>query len=139
MAKIPGRRNDDRRDADPASRRRHADATEFRVARWQPVELATLDAFCAREAIERVDFIKADVEGAELKVLRGGMRALERHRPTLQLEIQEPHIAKYGHHPDDLVSLLRGLGYTMHTWSGGRWRQADAVTPSRRNYLFVAT
>jgi FkbM family methyltransferase len=113
-------------------------AIEFRVARWLPVEVTTLDAFCAQQSIDRLDFIKADVEGAEIKVLRGGMDTLTRHRPTLQLEIQDPHIAKYGSSAAELVDLLAGLGYTMNTWRDGSWQPVDRVTEQRRNYLFVA-
>jgi FkbM family methyltransferase len=112
-------------------------ATDFRVARWQRVEITTLDVFCDREGIERVDFIKADVEGAELKVLHGGVQTLTRHRPALQLEIQEPHIAKYGHHAVDVVALLADLGYALHEWCDGAWCPTDRVTPRRRNYLFL--
>jgi FkbM family methyltransferase len=112
-------------------------AIEFRVARWLPVEVTTLDTFCAQQKIDRLDFIKADVEGAEIKVLRGGMDTLTKHRPILQLEIQEPHIAKYGASAADIVDLLSGLGYTMHTWRCGAWQRVDRVTEQRRNYLFV--
>jgi len=47
------------------------------------------------------------------------------------------HIAKYGHHADDVVALLTGLGYSMHAWFHGGWRPVDDVTPRRRNYLFL--
>jgi FkbM family methyltransferase len=112
-------------------------AIEFRVARWLPVEVTTLDAFCAQQGIARLNFIKADVEGAEIKVLRGGMDTLTRHRPVLQLEIEEPHIAKYGASAADIVDLLGGLGYTMHAWRDGAWQPIGRVIEHRRNYLFV--
>jgi FkbM family methyltransferase len=44
-----------------------------------------LDAFCSREAIGRVDFVKIDVEGAELQVLQGGREVIEAHRPPTAL------------------------------------------------------
>lgn len=112
-------------------------ATDFRSARWLPVEVTTLDALCATNGIERLRFVKADVEGAELHVLRGGMETIHRHRPLLQLEIQAPHMAKYGAAPEDIVALLAGLGYRMHSWRAGAWRPAPQVTEDHRNYLFV--
>ena len=42
------------------------------------VHTVTLDDFVARENIARVDLMKVDVEGAELKVFRGGRKLLER-------------------------------------------------------------
>ena len=49
-----------------------------------PVE--TLDALVARHGLERVDFIKIDVEGHETEVLDGAAATLARHRPTVFLE-----------------------------------------------------
>jgi FkbM family methyltransferase len=40
---------------------------------------------------QRVDFIKCDVEGHELEVLRGASRILERSRPALVVEIEQRH------------------------------------------------
>jgi FkbM family methyltransferase len=40
----------------------------------EDVELDTLDAYCLRKGIERIDLLKIDVEGHELDVMRGGKR-----------------------------------------------------------------
>jgi FkbM family methyltransferase len=50
------------------------------------VEAITLDRLVEREGIARVDFIKIDVEGFELEVLRGSSRLLEISQPTVLLE-----------------------------------------------------
>jgi FkbM family methyltransferase len=99
------------------------------------VAVDTLDDFCAREAISRIDFIKVDVEGAELQVLEGGKGVIETHRPTMLIEIEARHTARYGHSSDDVAGWLLERGYTMHTWRNG-WREADRVEPGTRNYLF---
>lgn len=100
-----------------------------------PVE--RLDDFCAREEIGRVDFIKVDVEGAELHVLEGGREVIEKNQPTMLIEIEARHIARYGHSPKDVTGWLFKRGYTMHTWRGD-WRPASRVDPATRNYLFCA-
>ncbi|MFN0162934.1 MAG: FkbM family methyltransferase [Burkholderiales bacterium] len=46
------------------------------------VEVVTLDSL----ALERVDFIKIDVEGMESDVLAGARNTISRHRPFLQAE-----------------------------------------------------
>lgn len=112
---------------------------EFDSSRLVPVEVTTLDQFCADQDIARVDVIKADVEGAELKVLRGGVDTLSRDHPAIQLEIENPHIAKYGAGAADVVEFLQDLGYGMRCWDNGTWRPADRVTDAFRNYLFVAS
>ncbi len=48
------------------------------------VEVRTVDDVLQSLGISRVDFIKLDVEGAELSVLHGASRLLERRRPGRQ-------------------------------------------------------
>ena len=50
------------------------------------VPCTTLDAFVEDHAVERVDLLKIDVEGAELAVLEGGVKTLAAHRPTVVME-----------------------------------------------------
>lgn len=99
------------------------------------VSVDRLDDFCAREAIGRVDFVKVDVEGGELQVLEGGRDVIETHRPTMLIEIEARHTARYGHSPEDVSGWLLKRGYAMYTWRHG-WREADRVEPGIRNYLF---
>jgi FkbM family methyltransferase len=48
-------------------------------------ELITLDSFVERHDIKRVDFIKADIEGAERNMLRGAQRILREFAPKLSI------------------------------------------------------
>jgi FkbM family methyltransferase len=56
------------------------------------VKVRTLDDVCAGAA-SRISFIKIDVEGHELSVLRGGIEMLKKHRPNLLIEIEQRHSA----------------------------------------------
>lgn len=47
------------------------------------VPMVNLDSL----ALDRLDFVKLDVEGMELEVLRGGRTLLERHHPVMMIEI----------------------------------------------------
>jgi FkbM family methyltransferase len=81
----------------------------------EPVEMRRLDDYAAASGLDRVDFIKADVEGAELLVLQGGRQTLERHRPAIYLEIGAPLTARMGYAPTAIFELLAGLDYAAHT------------------------
>jgi FkbM family methyltransferase len=75
------------------------------------VRTVTLDDFVDQAGIDQVDWVKMDIEGAELPALRGAEQTLRRHRPTLA-------IAAY-HRADDLVSIpawisALELGYELH-------------------------
>ncbi|HEV2856125.1 MAG TPA: FkbM family methyltransferase [Thermoanaerobaculia bacterium] len=74
--------------------------------------LTTLDAYAAERGVERVDFLKCDVEGAELAVLRGGAGLLERHRPVLHLEVFPAWTRDFGYGPGEVAGFLAGLGYS---------------------------
>src|SRR5262245_16953576 len=74
--------------------------------RWQAaarelVALTTLDAIVAALELDRIDFIKADIEGWELRLLSGGAATLRRFRPCLMLELAEEHLARAGDRLED--------------------------------------
>ena len=101
------------------------------------VRTETLDQFCARNGVDRLDFVKADVEGAELRVLRGGEATIERLRPKLLLEIEQRHVERFGYRAEDIVTWLADRGYRMSTWRHGGWHAVDRVDAAARNYLFT--
>ncbi len=49
---------------------------DVRTDASEKIEVQTIDRFCITEAIDRIDFLKLDVEGHELSVLRGANRLL---------------------------------------------------------------
>lgn len=74
--------------------------------------LSTLDQVVTALAINKVDFIKADIEGSELLLLQGAEETLKKSHPTLLLEISEVSLARNNHSGEELIKYLRGLGYT---------------------------
>jgi len=89
------------------------------------------DEVLAALGVGKVDVCKLDVEGAELRVLRGLERTLGRHGIRwLRMEINRERCAAAGHRPADLVGLLAGHGYRMTAASAARyatvnWEIAD--------------
>lgn len=109
---------------------------EFSAHREYEVPVTTLDRLVNRLDLDRVDFVKADVEGVELALLRGATTTIETSRPTVLLEIEDRHLRRYGHSSGDVVAWFRAHGYEMSAWAEGGWRPVSRVTESRRNYLF---
>ncbi|WP_253772952.1 FkbM family methyltransferase [Goodfellowiella coeruleoviolacea] len=101
------------------------------------VRVETIDQFAVHRGLHRLDFVKGDVEGAELSLLHGARKTIERFRPSLLLEIEARHTERYGHSAADVADWLRERGYQMSTWSGTAWRPVDRITTRARNYLFT--
>lgn len=53
-----------------------------------------------------IDFIKIDVEGAEMEVLQGAIETIRRHRPVIVFEFGLGGADQYGTEPNTLYQLL---------------------------------
>ncbi|MEV4162548.1 FkbM family methyltransferase [Nonomuraea dietziae] len=118
--------------------RRPGRPISFSSTRTLKVEVRGVDEYCEDHGIDRVAFMKVDVEGFEARVLEGAARTIDSHRPALLLEIEDRHLDKYGMTSADLADPLRERGYLMYAWHRGRWARVKSVTTARRNYLFAA-
>ena len=78
------------------------------------VEFCTLDEAIRKRQLGKVDLIKIDVDGYELKVCKGGIRTLKEHTPTLILEVGEPTMNEVGDSPMELIMLLFDQGYEFY-------------------------
>jgi len=65
------------------------------------VKVTTIDKFVEANKLPRVDFIKMDVEGHELKVLKGAHETIGAFKPSLALSVY--------HRGDDLIKLPKFL------------------------------
>lgn len=77
------------------------------------VDVATLDSLIEGNVIPPPDLVKIDVEGAELSVLKGFSRSLERHKPVLFLEVHSRKLAKL------CRDFLATRGYTLRVVETG--------------------
>lgn len=79
----------------------------------------TIDNFVKIRNIEKIDFIKCDVEGAEYCVLKGGVETISKHLPIVFTEMLRKWAAKFGYHPNDIIQLLKEFGYQCYASFGG--------------------
>jgi len=70
----------------------------------------SLDEACRKHGVPRVDFLKLDVEGAELAALRGAEEVIRRSRPKLAVSVYH-HEADFAQIPAWIDDL--GLGYEL--------------------------
>ena len=50
-------------------------------------DMLTIDEFCVRHSIDKVDFIKADVEGGEVGLVHGAEKIIRKYRPNLAIAV----------------------------------------------------
>ena len=76
------------------------------------VPVLTLETSLERVKMPQVDFIKLDVEGGELDVLKGADGLLARRpRPFLLSEVQEIRTEPWGYAAREIIEFLRARGY----------------------------
>ena len=80
-----------------------------------PCEATTLDLYMHENSLERVNFLKIDVEGAEYLVLEGGNDLLASHQPILFFEMWDSYMHDFGTTPIDFCEIILGAGYDRFT------------------------
>jgi len=118
-----------------ASMTRNLDAPDVREVRCAVVRL---DDYCQANGVT-ADFIKCDVEGAELCVFRGAEKLLARDCPAVFAEMLRKWCAKYDYHPNDLIRFFEQRGYGCFVIHGSRLNACAAVTEQtvETNFLFL--
>jgi FkbM family methyltransferase len=98
---------------------------------------ATLDEFARETRLERLDFIKVDIQGAEPLFLEGGEATLRRFHPDLLLEVEPDNLAALDQTSRDLLRQVSALGYNLFTLlengDVGPLLQAESVAPDFAN------
>lgn len=85
-----------------------------------PVSVRRLDDWLHSHKIDRVDFIKLDVEGAELDVLKGAAQLLQRRpRPVILAEVQDVRTLPWGYRAKEIIAYLGNRGYKWYGLSEG--------------------
>lgn len=89
---------------------------EKETGEFEDVSSLTLDDFCKNNNINHIDILKIDVEGHELKVLKGLSNMLDQQKVNhLFVEINEGNLRITGTSASELCSFLHGCGY--HSYS----------------------
>lgn len=79
---------------------------------------ARLDDYLAEAKVERLDFIKLDVDGFECHVLGGGLAALQRFQPVILMEFTSYVLRERGRSTAELLGILQQAGYRLYRLDG---------------------
>lgn len=86
-----------------------------------------------------VDFIKCDVEGAELFVFEGARETLLKHKPIVFTEMLRKWSSKFEYHPNDIIFLFKSIGYTCYTMNEGKLSPFNLMDENtiETNFIFL--
>lgn len=116
------------------------DLRESGTAKELECEVKRLDNFMESEDIRGLDFIKCDVEGAELLVYKGEMESIQKYKPIIFSEMLRKWSAKFNYHPNDIIRLLGKAGYQCFVLAGNnkltKFGYVDEDTVET-NYFFL--
>ena len=81
------------------------------------IEIRVLDEFTFDK---RITFIKLDVEGFEMFVLKGMQNVITQNRPIIAIEINREQLLASGYAPKDIMDFFNPYNYRIFKLSGNR-------------------
>jgi FkbM family methyltransferase len=103
----------------------------------QNIELRIFDDEAEHAKIEKIDFLKIDVEGAELMVLNGARKTLGKTRPVVMIEMNEDTYRAAGYSGEDIKKFFREMNYSMNRIRKGGYLELITETPEFSNVIFT--
>lgn len=88
------------------------------LARKEEIAMTTIDRFARKEKLTRLDFLKADIEGWELRMLVGGAETIKRYRPAMMIEFDDARLVRAGDSLSAIWNMLRAWRYRPLIWDG---------------------
>ena len=103
------------------------------------VSMMKLDEYARQKNIQQLDFIKCDVEGAELFVYQGGKQTIQRYKPIVFSEMLRKWSAKFHYCPNDIIDFFNNLGYGCFVIEDGHLKCFGKVDEEtlETNYFFL--
>lgn len=116
----------------------------------QKTDVISLDSIVTKFGLDRVDFVRCDIEGAECLMIEGGGKTIDKFLPAFLIEIHPFSLKRnFGRDPQTVLDYFLGLGY--EAWrlddedaelipvrtldEKRRWRDYFLVHPSRMHAL----
>jgi FkbM family methyltransferase len=102
----------------------------------ETIHTMPLDVFLTQEHLPPPQFLKIDVEGAELAVLQGATRILAEFSPLLLLEMEEKTLQAAGTNKAAIQTWLTPFGYQGAFLHKGRWIFIEDMSKSKGRNIF---
>lgn len=82
--------------------------------------------------LNRLDYLKIDVEGAELFALKGAKVALQRFKPKIIIEFNEETFLSAGYNTKELIQFLEAAGYrSFYAFNGDQYTKEKIMAQGK--------
>jgi len=103
----------------PGNDHRQASLKIHKLASWETAKnieayeckVIKLDEYMQSKPLKKLDFVKLDVEGAELLALKGFSQSIAKYLPNIYLEIFSGWTVNFQYKPIGIIDFLSNLGY----------------------------
>ncbi len=79
----------------------------------EDISLVTLDDYVRENGIQRIALIKADIEGWEMRLLKGAQQSIARFKPAIVLEIDRKFLARAQNTPEEIWAFFAKHDYKI--------------------------
>jgi FkbM family methyltransferase len=110
-------------------------ATESRNEFQEEIRLEIFDEIY-EDTLTRLDFIKIDIEGAELFALKGMHKHIEKFKPQILIELSEETFEAAGYTVKDMLDFLGSFGYKAYRINRGKLIECPTIHTEWGNYIF---
>jgi len=88
------------------------------------------------EKLDRLDFIKIDIEGAELYALKGMVKSIKKFKPIILIEVCEEMFVSAGYSLNDMITFLSDLNYKPYKLFRGEIYDYEGDFKGLNNFVF---
>lgn len=99
------------------------------ASEFETIALRPLDDTIADLGIEKLDFVKVDIDGHEPAFIEGARRTLATFRPAMVIEFNQPNLEVAGSDVETLRALLEEMDYEL------RSERTGSPFPSRLDFM----
>lgn len=102
-------------------------------------EVDTLDNIFRENKVKKINFIKCDVEGAELLTFKGAYETIKKYKPIVFTEMLRKWSAKFNYHPNEIINLFSEIGYSCYYAENNQLVKIDEMTDdtTETNFFFL--
>lgn len=100
--------------------------------------LERLDDVISSLGIEKLNFIKCDIEGEELAAIQGGLGAIGQFLPICLVTLHQERCAQFNYSANDVLHIFEKLGYQCFSIINKGFKR-EKIIKEEWNYFFLHT